>query len=177
MHSHSVWQYLVWPGTVIPASWTRNTCYPACWQLVTERVLLSFLYAWNINCVFLQRNMWQWYVNSIFLSKWAFRQFYFHASKRQSYVQSNLSCQSQWKQTSFVSYMILNLHGNETRNSCDQRFFFSWHFERKLGKKKNLRHLGYIGEKRCRTNSILLFCGLQKLCRHCWYGSFSFYFN
>lgn len=27
-------------------------------------------------------------------------------------------------QTSLVSYMILNLHGNETRNSCDQRFFF-----------------------------------------------------
>ena len=26
-------------------------------------------------------------------------------------------------QTGLVSYMILNLHGNETCNSCDQRFF------------------------------------------------------
>ena len=28
-------------------------------------------------------------------------------------------------QTGLVSYMILNLHGNETSNSCDQRFFLS----------------------------------------------------
>lgn len=71
-------------------------------------------------------------------------------------------------QTGLVSYMILNLHGNETCNSCDQRFFFSQHFERKLGKKKNLWHPGYIliGKKRCTTNSIFLFSGLQKLCRH-----------
>ena len=38
-------------------------------------------------------------------------------------------------QTSLVSYMILKLHKKENHNSCDQRFFFSLHFERKLGKK------------------------------------------
>ena len=28
-------------------------------------------------------------------------------------------------QTGLIRYMILKLHGNETRSSCDQRLFFS----------------------------------------------------
>ena len=39
-------------------------------------------------------------------------------------------------QTGLVSYMILNLHGNETCNSCDQRFFFLSTLREKIRKEK-----------------------------------------
>ena len=61
-HSRFVWQYLVWPGTVIQASPTGNSFYPVdfykhtvCVLLRLLSWLLSFLYAWNSKCIFWER--------------------------------------------------------------------------------------------------------------------------
>ena len=51
-----------------------------------------------------------------FLSKLSLNSFFMHESR---------TIKSQQLQTGLMRYMILELHGNETRSSCDQRLFFS----------------------------------------------------
>ena len=69
--------------------------------------------------------------NGTFLSKWAFAQFYFLASRcRATYdqisaVRVNENKHAHQLQTGLVRYMILKLHGNDTCSSWDKRLFFS----------------------------------------------------
>ena len=59
----------------------------------------------------------------------AFVQFFFPSSQRVTHdqisaVSVNENKHAHQLQTGLIRYMILKLHGNETRSSCDQRLFF-----------------------------------------------------
>ena len=82
---------------------SRTSFYPVDFQKHTECVLLRllswllpFLYTWHLKCIFWKRICDNFKYT---VAKWAFAQFYCHASQTQSHVGSNLSCQRQWKQT------------------------------------------------------------------------------
>ena len=118
-------------------------CKHACWLLKTAsyRVCTSVLSIW------LKHILWFFvkeYVTILiafsFLSEFLGNSIFMHLRGRATYdqisaVRVNGNKHVYQLQTGLVSYMILKLHGNENRNSCDQRFFFSQHFERKSGKK------------------------------------------
>ena len=113
-HSRFAWQYLVLPGTVILVSRTRNSFYPVDFQKHTECILLSwllsFLYTWNLKYIILEENLWQFLIALSFLSK----SFFMHRRRRITYDQISAV-------NGLMRYMILKLHGNETRCSCNQR--------------------------------------------------------
>ena len=135
-HSRFAWQYLVWPGTVIQVSRTRNSFYPIDLQKHTECILLSwllsFLYTWNLKYIFWEENLWQFLIALSFLSK----SFFMHRRGRVTYDQISAV-------NGLMRCMILKLHGNETPSSCDQRLpesDFGSHFRSTISKIKRERN-------------------------------------